>query len=273
MILFAGVGGVRPKGRERVARMQRARRFASLAVAATLTVGGLSACNTAPDVAVYFGDRQAITIDQVQAVLTDARTRLQAEQDTALAGQAAAGGTGTATPVQVPFTGPDVVSALITHDVATALAQAKGLPLTADLPLAEAGQALGLPAQAQYTRIYVENRLLLNQLLTGAASTNPDEAEIRKVYDVFKATGQMDATLTYDKFRQSVSPEALQTLGKAVTVRNDAKAELDKLKVRVNPRYEAAQIDIYTETGPDNKPLALVSLPLSDTTGPVSPAA
>ena len=64
---------------------------------------------------------------------------------------------------------------------------------------------------------------------------------------------------------RSIADRAIQTLGRATTVRNDVQAQLDQLKVRVNPRFESAVIAIYSEPGPDNKPLSLVSVPLADT--------
>ena len=85
MIRHPGVGRVGIPGRERVMRMQRARRLASVAVIATLGVTGLSACRSAPDVAVYFGSASEISVAEVQRVFDDARTKF----DAAKAGQPA----------------------------------------------------------------------------------------------------------------------------------------------------------------------------------------
>ena len=46
--------------------MQRVRRLASVAVVATLAVTGLSACRSAPDVAVYFGSTAQISVAEVE---------------------------------------------------------------------------------------------------------------------------------------------------------------------------------------------------------------
>jgi hypothetical protein len=146
--------------------------------------------------------------------------------------------------------------------------------LPADLPLDEVAQSLGLPADSEYVRIYAEGRLLFNQLMQGAAPTQAGDPELREVFDVFQATGAMQPGLTFEQFKGSVSPQAIETLGRATTVRKDVEAQLDKLKVRLNPRFESAVIAIYSEPGPDNKPLSLVSAPLADTDdSPVSDAA
>lgn len=258
--------------------MQRARRLASIAVIAILTVSGLTACRQQPDVAVYFGDDPTILVSEVQALFDNAQDKLKAVQDAALQQQEDAGGAQPSEPpaaVQVPITGPDIVGVMVGNDIALRLARAGNVTVPAELPLAEAGQSLGLPADAGYLKLYVENRLLFNQLIQRAKPVEPAEADIRHIYDVFEATGQMDPGLTYEKFKSSVSPQALQTLGSALAVRNEVQAQLDELHVKVNPRYETAQIDIYTENGPDNKPLPLVSVPLADTAdaAPVTDAA
>ena len=258
--------------------MQRARRLASVAVVATLTVSGLAACRQQPDVAVYFGNDPAILVSDVQDVYNDARDKLQAAQDAALQRQVDAGGnqaTEPPTAVQVPITGPDIAGVMVGNDIAFRLAKARNITLPAKLPLAEAGQALGLPADAEYVKLYVENNLIFNQLMQGAKPVEPADADIRHIYDVFEATGQMNPGLTYEQFKSSVSPQAMQTLGAALAVRNDVQAQLDQLNVKVNPRYETAQIDVYTEAGPDNKPLPLVTVPLADTAdaAPVTDAA
>jgi hypothetical protein len=166
----------------------------------------------------------------------------------------------------VPITGPDVVSAMVSRDIAVRVAKQRNITLPAELPLDEVGQSVGLPADSEYVRIYAEGRLLFNQLMQAAqpAAGTGDE-ELRQVFKVFEATGAMQPGLTFEQFKGSVSPEAIQTLGRATTVRKDVDAQLDQLNVRVNPRFESAEIAIYSEAGPNNKPLSLVAVPLADT--------
>jgi hypothetical protein len=275
MIRFPGVGGVRRNGRERVIGMQRVRRLASVAVVATLAVTGLAACRSAQDVAVYFGSGSEISAAEVQRVYDDARTKLTAAQEAAnQSGQEAGAAAEAPATVQVPISGPDVVSAMVSRDVATRVAQQRNVALPAQLPLDEVAQSLGLPADTEYVRLYTEARLLFNLLLQNASAGPADDAAVRHVFDVFEATGAMQPGLTYEQFRSQVSPQALETLGKAGNVRNDVQAQLDELDVTVNPRYASSEIAVYTEPGPDNKPLSLVSVPLAGTnSAPVTDAA
>ena len=262
MIRRPGVGRVGREGRERVMRMQRARRLASVAVIATLAVTGLSACRSAPDVAVYYGSAPEITMAEVERVFSDATSKFNAAQDGAAAQQ---GASEPAAATTVPITGPDVVSALVSRDIAMRVAKERNVSLPADLPLDEVAQSVGLPADAEYVRIYAEGRLLFNLLLQGAQPAAAGDAELREVFEVFEATGAMQPGLTFEQFKGSVSPQAIETLGRATTVRKDVEAQLDQLDVLVNPRFESAEIAVYSEPGPDNKPLSLVSVPLADT--------
>lgn len=247
--------------------MQRARRLASAAVVATLAVSGLSACRSAPDVAVYFGSAQEITVAEVQRIFNDAKSKLSTAQ-------AAAPDPSGAPPAAVPLTGTDVVSTLVSHDVAMRVARQRSVTLPAELPLAEVAQSIGLPADAEYVKLYAESRLLFNLLLQKATPATTGDAELQKVFEVFQATGAMQPGLTFEQFKGSVSPQAIETLGRAETVKTDVQAQLDQLKVRVNPRYEPAEVAVYSEPGPDQKPLNLVAVPLADTdSSPVIDAA
>ena len=83
----------------------------------------------------------------------------------------------------------------------------------------------------------------------------------------------MQPGTTFEQFKRRCSPRGLQTLGRAVSVRNEVETQLDQLDVLVNPRYESAEISVYAESGPDNETLSLVSVPLADTESPVTDAA
>jgi len=254
--------------------MQRARRLASVAVVATLAVSGLAACRSAPDVAVYSGAATKYTVADVERIYDDAHDKLQAARDAAAQnGQDAGASAAPQAPVEMPITSPDVVSTMVGHDVATRIAQAQGVSLPASLPLDRAGQSLGLPPDAEYVRLYTETRLLFDQLLQKATPVQTTDADLRQVYQVFEDTGAMQPGTTYEQFKSQVPPEALQTLGRAVSVRNEVQTQLDQLDVRVNPRYETAEISVYAEAGPNNETLSLVSVPLADTESPVTDAA
>ena len=254
--------------------MQRARRLASVAVVATLAVSGLAACRSAPAVAVYSGAVAKYTVADVQRIYDDAQDKLQAAHDAAAQnGQDAGASAPAPAPVEMPITGPDVVSAMVGHDMATGIARAQGVSLPANLPLDRAAQSLGLPPDAEYVRLYTETRLLFDQLLQKASPVQTTDDDLRAVYQVFEDTGAMQPGTTYEQFKSQVPPEALQTLGRAVSVRNEVQTQLDQLDVLVNPRYESAEISVYAESGPNNETLSLVAVPLADTESPVTDAA
>ncbi|MEV6487951.1 hypothetical protein AB0M20_04800 [Actinoplanes sp. NPDC051633] len=245
--------------------MQRARRLASVAVAACLTVGGLSACQREPDVAIYWGSGSKTTIAEVQRIYDDARTKLETQQGAAGQTGAQTGASAAALgPVQVPISGPDVVSVLVSREIGNRLAQAAQVTIPNPLPLAEVGQALALPADAEYVKLYAESRLLFAALLDKAAPGQATDADIRHIFDIFEATGAMQPGVTYEQFKGGVSPEAIAALGKAITLKQQAQAQVDQLGVRVNPRYGTSEVPVFTENGPDNKPLSLVSVPLTE---------
>ncbi|MEV6637583.1 hypothetical protein AB0M54_43320 [Actinoplanes sp. NPDC051470] len=234
--------------------MQRARRLASVAVAAALAIGGLSACRSEPDVAAYIGDR-TISVADAQHVFDDLTAKKAAQP-------AAAGASGA--PAPAPVSMPEVVSAMVTHDLVTRVAKAKNVRLPADVPLQEIGASIGVPGNAEYVRLYGESRLLLNSLLQAAQPGTPPDADVKHVFEVFEETGQMKPGLTYQEFKSSVSAEALQTLGRALNVKKDLQTEWDKADLKINPRFASGEIPVYAENGPDNKPLNLVSIPLVD---------
>lgn len=251
--------------------MQRARRFASVVAVSALTVSGLAACRSAPDVAVYFGQAAEIRVADVQRVYNDARDKIEAARDSAAArGQEAGASAAPEGPVTVPISGVDVVSTLVSQDIAKRVARQRNVTLPADLPYDQVAQTLGLPPDSTYVRAYTESRLLFNQLLQSTTPVKTTDADLKAVFDVFEGTGQMDPGLTFEQFRGQLQPQALEMLGRAVAVRNDVQAQLDQLNVRINPRYEPSEIAVYAEQGPDNKPLSLVSVPLADSdTAPV----
>ena len=256
--------------------MQRARRLASVAVVATLAVTGLAACRSAPDVAVYSGQSATVTVAEVQRIWDDARDKLTAARDEAAAnGEQAGASAAPSAPIEVPFDAPDVVSTLVGHDIVTQLAREQNVTLPADLPLDRAGQSIGLPGDAEYTRLYTETRLLFDQLLQKATPAQTSDADLRAVFKVFEETpGAMQPGTTYEQFQQQVPQEALQTLGRAVAVRDQVQQQLDQRDIRVNPRYGSAEISVYAEPGPNNETLSLVSVPLAGTdSAPVTDAA
>jgi hypothetical protein len=233
--------------------MPRARRLASTVVVAALAVTGLAACNRAPSVAAYFGNAKAVTEDQVQSVYDNAQAKFTA----------VAGG-----PAKLPLTRQNVVDKLLGVDVLREIAKQRGVTGTA-IPADTFVQSVGLPADAEYTKIYTEFQGLLNAIGQKATAVQPTEADLRDVYDRLKTSGvQLDVT-SFQQFVSSLTQQNAQLLAGGFTVRQDLRADVDKLHVQVNPRYPAefSLVDAQNDTGW----VALIAVPLGkDTSAPVA---
>jgi hypothetical protein len=251
--------------------MQRARRLASVAVVASLALGGLSACRTEPGVAAYLAAGN-ITTAQVKRVLDDTRDKLAAQKKAPdPAAQAGASAPATA---NVPISGPDVVNTLISHQVLMRLAQRANAQLPNPLPLAQYAQRLGLPADATYVKLYTEVQgllFVLNQKVQGVA---PTDADYREIYDHLVAQKAIEPGTDFAQFTAGIPANVKQSLGQSVAVRNMVREDVAQQHVKVNPRYEPAEIDVYTERTDSGQDLKLLVVPLSQAdSAPVTNAA
>ncbi|GLY01075.1 hypothetical protein Acsp01_14540 [Actinoplanes sp. NBRC 101535] len=220
--------------------MLRTRRIAA-AVAACLTVAGLSACKSDPSVAAYLGDAGTVTEQRVQEVWDEAYDALRAQPRGATAGQSLA-----PEPVKVPFSRTDVVNALVSSEIYDRVAADRGATLPATLPFDEAAAQLGLPADLEYVRLYTRNAILRNQIEESVKDpATPSEDDLRDVYQRFAANGGLEPGMDFAAFRSSVPAEAMTALGSAITVRDAVVAEAQELDVTVNPRYQPLELGMY----------------------------
>jgi transcription-repair coupling factor (superfamily II helicase) len=123
-----GVRGLARRCRERVVTMYRARRLATVALAASLAAAGLAGCRSAPSVAAYVGQNR-ISEDRVSAVYDDARDNAVTPAGDQQAASA--------------IRRQDVVDTLVGLDVMRDIAQRRGLKPTA-LDSNQVAQAVGL---------------------------------------------------------------------------------------------------------------------------------
>jgi hypothetical protein len=230
--------------------MQRARRLASVAVVASLTVAGLSACRSDPSVAAYLGDQQ-ITESQVQAVIDQA-----------------ARATAAGTPV-TPLGRADVVKTLLSVDVLTQVAQRNNVTLPADLQLSEFATMLKQPEKADYVRLYatVQGYVagLRNALKSGP---EPTDAELKQVYETLAAHGEIQPGQSEAQFKSALTDSQKQLLQVATGVQHEITDVSGAMRIRVNPRYQPAIIsvlDLQTQSG-QNYPLVTAPLGPDETT-------
>lgn len=224
--------------------MHRARRFAVVAVVATLAVTGLSACRSAPNVAAYIGNDR-ITEKRVTDVLNGA----QANQIPSAQGQQAL----------PPVQRQDVVDTLVGLDVMRVIAGQRGVS-PSQVDLNQVAQALGMKAGTEYVALYTEYRALLNALSIGVKPAQPTQADLRDVYDRLTAGGANLNGAPFAQFASGITPQDQQTLAQNIGLRNELKPQIDKLHTVVNPRYHAPELPLVSAQGTDGKELPLVVL-------------
>lgn len=239
--------------------MQRARRLVTVAAVASLAVCGLSACRNEPSVAAYVGQSK-LTEARVDAVLDEAHDKLAAAAAAQQPGK----------PVAVPITRADVVRALLGAQVLEAVAKQRNLTLPADLGLANYAQAVRLPENTEYVRLFAETDAyvkLLRQSVQSAAE--PTEADLREVFDVLEANGQSGGT--FESFKTQLPEQNKQLVQTAVAVRKEITEVSSKLDITVNPKYQPAGVPVLQFQTSDGQVKPLISAPLGkDDAAPVT---
>ena len=242
--------------------MQRVRRFASIAVVASLAVAGLSACRSEPTVAAYVGDSGRITETRVQEIWDDARTELTeaaAQQPEAAAQQPGA----SAGPAAMPITRGDIVRTLVSADVLAQAAQRQNVTVPANLPLGDYATQLRLPQTAEYVRLYAESdariRLLRDKAQNAPA---PTDADLREVYDVLIKSKGIEGGTTFEQFKTNLPPENLTLVKTAAAVRNQVAEVTKAMRIRVNPRYQPLTIPVLEFQAENGELRPLVTVPL-----------
>jgi hypothetical protein len=230
--------------------MRRARRLVSVAVVASLAVTGLSACRSAPAVAAYVGDVK----------IADSRAR--AVYDEVHKAMVAAGPSTTGEPAP-DVTRADVVGVLIGAELLPELAKQQNVSLASDIPLDTYAAALRLPANTEYTRLYVQASEYVRQLLPKVTNLpQPTDADVREVFNALvKATGTSGTT--FEQFKSGLTADNTKALQSAAGLRQEIDAAAAKADLRINPRYEAASLPVLQSEVQQNGPLVrLMSAPL-----------
>lgn len=226
--------------------MHRARRLATVALAASLAAAGLAGCRSAPSVAAYVG-QDRISEDRVSAVYEEARANAAGQDSPGIKRQ-------------------DVVDTLVGLDVLREIARQRGLSPTA-LNADQVAQAIGVKANAEYVRLYSEYRGLLNAVGSGAKPAQPTAADLRDVYNRLTAGGANPNGATFEQFSTGISDTDKQTLAQNIGLRNDLQPQIAKLNTVVNPRYSAPELPLVSTQGADGQELPLVVLSFAPSHG------
>ncbi|GIF43330.1 hypothetical protein [Actinoplanes xinjiangensis] len=249
--------------------MLRARRLASAVVAASLAVGGLSACRSESSVAAYMGSAGEITEQELDKVWNEAYDTLtdQARAEAAEAEKAqretekkreeageevTPAPTITAERAQVPFTRTQVLQALVGHEIYARLADKHAVRLPADVPYEQFAAEKKLPADSTYAKLYIENYYLRGLLTQSLVSTaTPTDQDMRFVYDQLTANGGVEPGQDYATWRSAQGEQNLQAVAAAARLREEVRATADELRVKLNPRYafDLTVLGVEGETG------------------------
>jgi hypothetical protein len=249
--------------------MSRARRLVSAVVAASLAVGGLSACRTGSSVAVYLGDTEKISEQQVQEIWDDGHDRLteQARAEAAAAEKAqrdkeeerrklgekvTPAPTITAPPVRMPFSRIDVVHAMVTRDLYDRVADQRGVTMPANLSIDDIAAEQKLPVGTDYARLKVEI-LVLHSLLLRALGANgtPADADLKAIYNELGAVGGIQPGQDFAAWKAGLPAEDQQLVAGVAKVRDEIQTVATDLNITVNPRYEPFEVSVLridTET-------------------------
>ncbi len=123
----------------------------------------------------------------------------------------------------------------------------------------------GLAAQFQasvddpYVRLNAEVNAYLTALREDATERTPTEAEIRDVFDRFVEIAGPVATLEQIRGELLAIPE----YGKALTLREELLAAMDRYGVTVSPRYQPLEFGLFVVSVTGGQ-LVLVSLPIGE---------
>lgn len=239
--------------------MHRARRLASIAVVASLGLGGLSACRSEPSVAAYVGDDTRITEKRVQEVWDDAFAAVQTAN-----GDAEAAAEASAPPATLSISRSDVVRTLVSNNVLTEVAQRESVTVPAELPLGDYATQLRLPQEAEYVRLYAESDALIRALRTKvqAAAADVTDDDLREVFDVLISAQEVPAGTTFEQFKTQLPAENLALVKTAAAVRKEVAETTDAMKITVNPRYQPLTIPVLEFQTQNGALRPLVEVPL-----------
>jgi hypothetical protein len=228
-------------------------RVRSLAAAALLGLLLLTGCARDADEALRIGD-VTVSHDEIESAAQQYATSL----------------TGADVSDPVGRVRHSVAELTVFREVARRYAQERGVA-PGPAQYAAAATALNLSQDDPYVRLTAEAAAYRDALLANAIAREPNEAEMRDIYDRLLArirTEAPEAPLpAYEEIRSQLVdwPE----YGKALALRDELMAAIDRYGLTVNPRYQPLRHPLMTVQGQFD----LVVVPLGQQgTGAVRPA-
>jgi hypothetical protein len=216
--------------------MQRARRFASIAVVAALGSIVLSGCRSEPDVAAYLGDKR-ITEDQVTAVIDEVQEKIQPDS-------------GMRAPAR-----DQVLGTMVFGELCARLTAERGYRSPGQILPEQVAQQFGVPADTAYARHTAD----LLSCLGGVPAENlaaPTEEQLADVVARGKAGGALPDTYSLSDAAE-LDGDQLRTALATRKLLTEAAEEFD---ITVNPRYRPLEYPLLSFQGN----VAAVSVPLGE---------
>ncbi|MFC7531465.1 hypothetical protein [Actinoplanes sp. GCM10030250] len=262
--------------------MLRARRLASAVVAASLAVGGLSACRSEPNVAAYIGDGGQVSEQRVQEVWDEVRDGLTDSAEQAAAAAEAKqrddekkrrdsglpvepAPTITAPPVQMPVSRTDVVRALVSQRLYAEVAERHQVSLPAGLAYDQVAEQMKLPAGSEFVRLTAQvdaYRGALEQAIKVPAE--PAEQDLRMIYDRLAANGGIEPGQDFAAWQATVNPSNKQAVALAGAVRSEVETVVKEWNVVVNPRYHPFELNLLSASTASGGAIPLLSAEVGD---------
>jgi hypothetical protein len=207
--------------------MPRARRLASLAAVAILGLTGLAACRSAPDVAVYLGDRR-VTNDRVDQVV-DAAELPAAQRPQAAESPAAAG-------AQPTVSRQQVVDLLVSLDLAKRIAKDRNISVDNQVTAEQVASELQIARGSEYATAFADWINTAQAIMTRAdTSKKPTDQQILAVYDGLVKARAIDPGLPLDQVKQAFGDARFVTAASSLGQQLSAQATASH--VTVNPRF------------------------------------
>lgn len=229
--------------------MQRARRLASVAVVASLAVTGLSACRSQPTVAAYVG-AGTISDDRVKGVLDEALAAPIPLKE----GEAPS----------PAVTRADVISALIGSEVMAEVGKKSNVTLPADLGLDTYATQWHIKADTEFIKLYATANDYVKLLRQGAAASGElNEADLKQIYDILAASGETNGA-SFEQFKTSLPDQNKQLVTSSTAIRDQINDVTAPLHIRVNPRYQPAEITVLQFQTQAGAVKPLITAPFGD---------
>ncbi|MEV4201740.1 hypothetical protein [Micromonospora globbae] len=240
----------------------RARRLIAAAGVAALGLCSLTACGkSAPDVAAYVGDT-SWSIARVDELYDD----VQAKYGEAVRQDAArAGATPSPEQLRASVTRQDVLNLLVSLELGKRVAAEKNIQVPDEVGPEQLQQALGVPATAEYTRLWGEWVDVLQTLNRQLPPAELSDDAVMAVYGAIAKTGAIESGMTVDQVRQAFGDGGFVRSASAVSAALQEEAE--RADASVNPRYGQVGVPSFVNSA---QGLVFYSLPYINHDGPVT---